>query len=78
MTDATWQPIETAPTDGTSVDLWVPDEAFKNGGQRFCDMKYREGSAGEANDWEGEMLLLSDCTYSPEDVTHWMLVTPPA
>jgi len=72
-----WQPIETAPTDGTRVDLWVPDAAFKCGGQRFTDMAYREGDVSEPNDWDGEMLMLSDCDYGVDDVTHWMLVTPP-
>jgi len=73
-----WEPISTFEDDGTPVDLWVSDENYPVGGQRFPDMTYREGSAGEANDWTGEMLDLSDCSYGPSDVTHYMRVTAPA
>lgn len=35
MTD--WQPIETAPDDGTQVDLWCESEHEGFDGQRFID-----------------------------------------
>ena len=78
MTDVmNWQPIKTAPTDGTAVDIWVPDEAYEEGGQRFPDMKFQEGDVTTPSDWDGDMMLLSDCGYSLDDVTHWMQVIPP-
>lgn len=69
-----WQPIETAPTDGTIVDLWVPDESFEAGGQRFTDMRFIQGDHMQSADWDSVdgMLCLSDCGYGLEDVTHWM------
>jgi hypothetical protein len=33
VTDAIWQRMETAPTDGTVIDVWV-------GGQRTTDVKW--------------------------------------
>ena len=74
-----WQPIETAPKDGKPYDIWVPDASFEGGGQRFSDMIYREGSCHESNDFDSAdgMLSLSDCDYTPSDVTHWLRVEPP-
>jgi len=39
-----WQPIETAPKDGTLIDLWV---VFLSGGQRWADASWKE--AGQHN-----------------------------
>lgn len=74
ITEHKWQPASTAPTDGTAVDLWVPDDSFEGGGQRFTDMQYVKGGARQRNDWDCKdgMLSLSDCGYSVEDVSHWM------
>lgn len=73
-----WEPIEFFENDGKPVDLWVPDASFANGGQRFTDMTYQEGGPCERNDWSGDMLYLSDCGYSPEDVSHFLRVPAPA
>lgn len=68
-----WQPIESAPKDGTDVDLWVsfyhskkldgyrvPNAYFKDGRWHydFCDEDYE--------------LDTTDCT-----ITHWKPVTKP-
>lgn len=68
-----WRPIETAPTDGTVVDLWVFHSETEKG-ERFPDMRYRGGSAGEANDWEdvnGMFSLGGDCLVHMEEISHW-------
>lgn len=68
-----WQPIATAPRDGTIVDLWIQRE---NGqGERFPDMSYFVGDVAKANDWVSEPFdfgLVSDMQLSLEQVTHWM------
>lgn len=66
-----WQSIETAPKDGTEVDLW------HKLGFRLVDMVWFSSSprhpnggwAGEApNNWH---------EYNPADFTHWMRVIEP-
>lgn len=73
-----WQPIETAPKDGTEIDMWCPDE---RGGCRYPDAKWMkckyEPNKGEYawHDWNPE--------FEWEPIggipTHWMpLPDPPA
>lgn len=67
-----WKTMETAPTDGTAVDLWVENEI---GGERYPDMVYREGDAAQSNDWEdkhGMFSVVGDGLMRLEQVTHWM------
>lgn len=37
-----WQPIETAPRDGTRFDVWIPSE---RGGWRATDLHFNERGA---------------------------------
>jgi hypothetical protein len=67
-----WQPIETAPKDGTKVDLWV---IFKEAGpRRFPDAHWNDKLGG----WQlGEYNALDYMT--PPTITHWKpLPAPPA
>ena len=78
-----WQPIETAPRDGTEIDVWVD-------GHRVCNVHWsfsRSGTTGEPIDdpaWDGWAVDgASGQSYTPNYVrgtpTHWMpLPEPPA
>lgn len=80
-----WQPIETAPKDGTAIDLWVADRRLPNGyvipAKRIPNCSYREPQwNGDRPGWtwhessdECDSELNAD--YTP---THWMpLPAPP-
>lgn len=76
-----WQPIETAPKDGTMIDVWN-----RGYGRRIPNVCWREQDKGIT----GEMgWALSAGTCGPddfferwqylevEDVTHWMPLPEP-
>jgi hypothetical protein len=44
MAESDWRPIETAPKDGTSVDLWTGNSEFPS---RWVDCRYREPTESE-------------------------------
>lgn len=64
-----WQPIETAPKDGTPVDIWRPSW----GGERVTNMRRVELSH--------ENIFYEPISSGPacvRDATHWMpLPAPP-
>ena len=71
MTDINmWQPIETAPKDGTRVDLWIQYWSYstkKRCSERIVDCYYGEGGVSSRPRWRNDNgwgLL-----YAP---THWM------
>ena len=84
-----WQPIETAPQDGTVIDLWV--DYGNDGGQRipdgywrsdpfpsFFDQDRREGWAAANQGYDGADGWADDPELGTQ-VTHWMpLPKPPA
>jgi hypothetical protein len=69
-----WQPIETAPKDGTRVILWAPDYCDYAVGGEWCD---RVGA------WDAECGMMDDGPAMFEDEcdgpTHWRpFPAPPA
>lgn len=63
-----WQPIETAPKDGTKFDAWVPS---RFGGYRMADLSF--GPRGKLRQ-HGELTAAE----LPRWPTHWMpLPAPP-
>lgn len=65
-----WQPIETAPKNGTPVDLWIPETAKGNNGPAHlavnCQFEYGR--------W-----LVNGEFFLPwlQDATHWMPLPDP-
>ena len=73
-----WRLIESAPKDGTPVDLWV---VFPLGGHRWVNAKWLESgnhSCSGAADWcSAGNIPLHAFTQKPK-ATHWMpLPLPP-
>ena len=69
-----WQPIETAPKDGTQVLLWCPD--FKNPlkvGEYIESEMYRNGDlVSERKYWSIGSMIFDD----PQP-TYWMTLPSP-
>lgn len=64
-----WQPIETAPKDGTRVDLWAD-------GERVCDAWWNANRGKWMNpqpttNW-GIPVLEDDEATDGDRATHWM------
>jgi hypothetical protein len=74
-----WQPIETAPKDGSYVDLWG---SCKDGETRwegrFPDCHWGKLYARDEDDWidDNGMGMTVDADYGA-DLTHWMAVPDP-
>lgn len=65
-----WQPIESAPKDGTKVDLWTFN------GERWCDCWWHKGQEAWASDWSCQSERGFVIRYGQP--THWMpLPAPP-
>jgi len=74
-----WQPIETAPKDGTEVVLYngkVGNGAFVEVTYGICEEDGDEKAFSFCNDWSGlDHYFTPPCAPQP---THWMpLPTPP-
>ena len=70
-----WQPIGTAPKDGTEVDLWCPDG---HGGYRVQEAKWMKREYGPNGDyawhaWNPEF----EWEPIPREPTHWMPLPEP-
>lgn len=78
-----WRPIETAPKDGTEIDVWINGE-FPG---RRTDVSWRKPTDSEWWVHGGDTIETPDATWhdcfgplgSCEQPTHWQpLPTPPA
>lgn len=69
----TWHAIETAPKDGTVVDLWLAGPRNKEGG-RETDCRFRNGRWLRDYGRDGEMEV---GLYVGDKPTHWMLPPQP-
>lgn len=65
-----WQPIETAPKDGTLVLI------CERGGRRQV-AKWCEGDWGAPPCWWVQLTGRGPESYPTLDVTHWMPLPPP-
>jgi hypothetical protein len=63
-----WQPIATAPTDGTFVLLYFPGEE---------EGRYRVGFWGDPPDWYESECSSHAMTEFGREPTHWKPLAPP-
>jgi hypothetical protein len=67
MSEMTWQPIDTAPRDGSRFLAYLPDEAPR----RQIEIAWQNAS--------GVMAVGAQFSFDLTPVTHWMpLPAPPA
>lgn len=72
-----WKPICDAPLD-KPVDLWV-ERGSDRRGRRIPHMRYVSGGPNEDNNWQdvSDDVLLSDMGYRMDQVTHFLVISPP-
>ncbi len=72
-----WQPIETAPRDGTCIDVWEychdpkwrPDSHGVASGMRITEVKWLDGAWQQYSDQWAEWIPTGNEHYT---VSHWM------
>lgn len=70
-----WQPIESAPKDGTVIDLWCRAPGLSAGPARVPDCWYSDGRWWRYDNEHGD----DQCRSRVHNATHWMpLPAPPA
>lgn len=77
-----WQPIETAPKDGTPILIWIRDRLYE---AMWCEHRFKPSSyigedADEDGWWGIRWAEIDSYGVSPDEMpTHWMpLPNPPA
>ena len=68
-----WQPIETAPKDGTKIDLWVANQELGRA-IRETDMVWHHFDDGSAWAHADALFLVEEDGWT---VTHWMPLPEP-
>lgn len=66
-----WQPIETAPKDGTDIDIWA---SFGSGGERYTNVSFLRGAWRVLGVNELDQTTYVEVDGTP---THWMLPPEP-
>lgn len=72
-----WQPIETAPRDGTVILLFIEDHVIDGSWDRFVR---QDGSIYEPTSWDVARLSSHGCgccSSENDQPTHWMPLPPP-
>ena len=65
-----WMPIESAPRDGTRVDLWA--EGYGRKPDMYWRLVERHKTEGWTDDWYGRGALFGEGQF-----THWQPLPPP-
>ena len=64
-----WEPIETAPKDGTRIDLWSRSERVPNA-------RWDARRKAWVHDWLGDFDSIDEVRVDGNP-THWMPLPPP-
>ena len=83
-----WQPIETAPKDGTEIDIWAVQYSVGAGklitgdGHRISNAWWGEPYYGDERKWEKQLVRRDGAWTEPVEytgfsVTHWMPLPEP-
>ena len=71
-----WQPIETAPKDGTIFDVWCSEhKGYTDAPKRIANCKYSEGVIWflHSHGW----FELNTLDFLHATITHWMPLPEP-
>jgi hypothetical protein len=72
-----WQPIETAPRDGTFVDLWFPHNGETLQSRRVADCRWLKIKAFEADSLYAWFAQSGGRAFRMDGPTHWMPLPEP-
>lgn len=70
-----WQPIETAPLDGTEIDVWAEDES--GNARRICDVSWSRMTDWDGHEFEGWTGVYPHFGSKKFTPTHWMFSPKP-